>query len=151
MLGVSPVVGRDFAASENHAPVAIISHALWMSDFGGDTTAVGRTLSLDDKRFTVIGVMPADFAFPDAGTDAWIPISRAIADAPAMAEARIYRAFSTVARLARVVQVAPNIFSRSYGVVTSSWAYRHAPGACRAASAGRSRRGGTERPACDRI
>ncbi|OYW03194.1 MAG: hypothetical protein B7X11_03420, partial [Acidobacteria bacterium 37-65-4] len=100
VLGVSPVIGRAFNAGDAHAPVAIISHALWLSNFGGDQSALGRPLSLDDTSFTIIGVMPAGFAFPGASTDAWIPIGFALADAPAMAETRMYRAFSTVARLA---------------------------------------------------
>ncbi|MGH9410685.1 MAG: ABC transporter permease [Vicinamibacterales bacterium] len=99
VLGVSPVIGRDFAANESHAPVALISHALWVSDFDGDTRAIGRMLTLDDKHFTIIGVMPADFAFPDASTDVWIPIWWAVADAPTLTEMRMYRAFSTVVRL----------------------------------------------------
>lgn len=100
VLGVSPAIGRDFDANESHAPVAIISHALWISAFDGNASALGRTLTLDDKHFTIVGVMPTDFAFPDASTDVWIPIWWALADAPAMAEMREYRAFSTVARLA---------------------------------------------------
>ncbi len=98
VLGVSPEIGRAFHAGDAHAPVAIISHALWISSFDGDKSALGRTFSLDDTSFTVIGVMPAGFAFPDAGTDAWIPIGFAFTD-PATAEMRMYRAFSTVARL----------------------------------------------------
>jgi putative ABC transport system permease protein len=99
VLGVSPVIGRVFSAGDTHAPVAIISHALWISNFNGDESALGRMLSLDDTSFTIVGVMPAGFAFPDAGTDAWIPIGFAFTD-PAMAELRAYRGFSTVARLA---------------------------------------------------
>ena len=87
VLGISPVIGRGFGPGETHAPVAIISQALWRSDFGGDTSALGRTISLDDKHFTIIGVMPANATFPDASTDVWIPIWWAIADAPAMAVA----------------------------------------------------------------
>ena len=100
VLGISPMIGRDFAASEAHASLAIISHALWLSEFGGDTRALGRLLTLDDKHFTIIGVMPAHVPFPDSSTDVWIPIWWGIADAPEMAEMRVYRAFSTVARLA---------------------------------------------------
>jgi predicted permease len=100
VLGISPVIGRDFAAGEAHAPVAIISHALWLTDFGGDVRALGRPISLDGKPFTIVGVMPAPVVFPDAATDVWIPIWWGIADAPEIAETRVYRAFSTVARLA---------------------------------------------------
>ncbi len=100
VLGVSPVIGRAFNASEAHHPFAIISHALWTASFGSDMSVLGRTISLDAKSFTIVGVMPAGFAFPDATTDVWIPIGWALADAAAMAEMRTYRAFSTVARLA---------------------------------------------------
>ncbi|HEX5479580.1 MAG TPA: ABC transporter permease [Dehalococcoidia bacterium] len=100
VLGISPVVGRGFTAGEAHAPVAIVSHALWLSDFGGDMRALGRPIFLDGKPFTIIGVMPGNVPFPDASTEAWIPIWWGIADAPAMAEMRLYRAFSMVARLA---------------------------------------------------
>ncbi len=99
VLGVSPAIGRAFNAGETHDPVAIISHGLWISSFNGDRSALGRTISLDDTAFTIVGIMPAGFAFPDAGTDAWIPINFAFAD-PAMAEMRMFRALSTVARLA---------------------------------------------------
>ncbi len=100
VLGAQPVVGRGFNASETHAPVAVISHALWVSSFNGDKSALGRTVTLDGKTFTVIGVMPAGFSFPDGNTQAWVPFGWAVADAPALAATRMYRAFGTVARLA---------------------------------------------------
>jgi len=100
VLGVSPLIGRTFSASETRDPLAIISHSLWISSFRGDTSVLGRMISLDEKTFTIVGVMPAGFAFPDAGSDVWIPIGWALADAPATAGTRMYRAFSTVARLA---------------------------------------------------
>jgi len=99
VLGVLPVVGRGFTASETHAPLAVVSHTLWLSSFGGDGSVLGRRISLDGKSFTIVGVMPAGFGFP-AATDVWIPVGWALADAPAGGEARMYRAFSTVARLA---------------------------------------------------
>jgi len=99
VLGVAPLIGRAFAPAETHAPLAIISHNLWVASFGGGRSALGRLIALDDTAFTIVGVMPAGFAFPDAGTDVWIPIGWALAD-PAMTEMRMYRPFSTVARLA---------------------------------------------------
>ncbi|MGH7532413.1 MAG: ABC transporter permease, partial [Gemmatimonadales bacterium] len=100
VLGVPPVIGRTFSASEMHEPLAVISHALWVTSFNGDSTALGRTITLDQKGFTIIGVMPAGFTFPDAATDVWIPVGWALTDQPQMADVRMYRAFSTVARLA---------------------------------------------------
>ncbi|HET7024662.1 MAG TPA: ABC transporter permease [Gemmatimonadales bacterium] len=99
VLGVAPVIGRTFSVAEMHDPVAVISHGLWLGNFNGDSTALGRTITLDQKSFTIVGVMPAGFAFPGPATDVWIPVGWAMTDAPEMAEVREYRAFSTVARL----------------------------------------------------
>jgi len=64
MLGVRPVLGRDFDASEGNAgtaPVVLLSYQLWQSKFGGASKALGRTISLGDRGFTIIGVLPPDF------------------------------------------------------------------------------------------
>ncbi len=100
VLCVSPFIGSTFSTSRMHDPIAVISYALWISNFRDDKSVLGRTMSLDGKSFTIIGVMPASFAFPDAKTDVWIPIGWALGGTPAIAEMRTYRAFSTVGRLA---------------------------------------------------
>jgi putative ABC transport system permease protein len=66
LLRVSPILGRDFAASEDKpgTSVATLSYALWKSRFAGSSSVLGKQIVLDEKPFTVIGVMPADFAFP---------------------------------------------------------------------------------------
>jgi putative ABC transport system permease protein len=65
-LGIQPQLGRGFLQSEEAAGthVVVLSHALWQSQFGGDRGMVGRTITLDRKPYTVIGVAPAGFAFP---------------------------------------------------------------------------------------
>ena len=68
MLGVRPAVGRVFLNQEDLAgapPVVILSHPLWKSRFGGDPSVVGKTLTLDAKNYTVVGVLPAGFLVPD--------------------------------------------------------------------------------------
>lgn len=63
-LGMTPILGRAFLPREDQPgadPVALISHALWQSRFGGDSTAVGHTLTLDGRDYTLIGVLPANF------------------------------------------------------------------------------------------
>lgn len=64
-LGVEPHVGRFFAAEEDDLPggnpVAVLAHDLWKGRHGGDPGVVGRTVELNDRVFTVIGVAPADF------------------------------------------------------------------------------------------
>ena len=64
MTGVRPVIGRDFTAEEEKAgtaPVALLSYALWQSHFGGDSGAIGRTIRLDSRTVSIIGVLPPDF------------------------------------------------------------------------------------------
>jgi predicted permease len=63
-LGVSPLLGRGFLPEEEKkgaAPVVILTYGLWQRRFGGEVSAVGRTLTLDGKVYTVVGVLPANF------------------------------------------------------------------------------------------
>ena len=57
------------------APAAVLSHDLWRRRFGADPAAVGRMLTLDGVAYQVRGVMPADFEFPSAGVDLWVPMT----------------------------------------------------------------------------
>ena len=63
-LGVKPVLGRDFSASDDRAGVertAIVSHAFWQRELGGAPGAIGRRIMLDELPVTVIGVLPQNF------------------------------------------------------------------------------------------
>ncbi len=79
-LGVKPMLGRDFVAGEdrlaNSGPaVAILSYSLWRSDFAADPHVIGRTIHLDNKPVTVVGVLPRDFEFAPEGTALlWAPL-----------------------------------------------------------------------------
>ncbi|MDP7692429.1 MAG: ABC transporter permease, partial [Vicinamibacterales bacterium] len=73
-MGVRPRVGRGFASDEAAAPVSLISDSLWRSRFGADADIIGRSLRLDDRVYTVIGVMPGSFRFPDARAQFWVPL-----------------------------------------------------------------------------
>ncbi len=66
MLGIQPELGRGFVAGEEKigSRVVLISHSLWLTQFGGDKTIVGRAIHLNGETFTVAGVMPASFRFP---------------------------------------------------------------------------------------
>jgi len=75
LLGVSPLLGRTWAAGEDqpgHDQVAILSYALWRSRFVGDPGMIGRVISLNSKKYTIIGVMPANFRVENA--QLWIPL-----------------------------------------------------------------------------
>jgi putative ABC transport system permease protein len=78
VLGVSPVLGRDFQAGDdvpNGPNVVILSNALWQRRFGGDRDILGRTVRLNDTDFEVIGVMPRDFENVLAPlADVWAPL-----------------------------------------------------------------------------
>jgi predicted permease len=67
LLGVQPQLGRGFSAADEKqgTRVALISHALWVSQFGADPGIVGKTMHLSGDAFTIIGVMPATFRFPE--------------------------------------------------------------------------------------
>jgi predicted permease len=75
VLGVPPLIGREFTADEDREggqPVAILSNSLWTRQFGGDSTIVGRPIMLRGEAYTVIGVMPPGFV---AGkVDVWTPL-----------------------------------------------------------------------------
>jgi putative ABC transport system permease protein len=76
VLGVSPMLGRDFRLDDNlpgSPRVVILSHGLWLRRFGLDSAVVGKQIRLDDKNFTVVGVMPQRFLFPDRATEIWLP------------------------------------------------------------------------------
>ncbi|HSQ24417.1 MAG TPA: ABC transporter permease [Pyrinomonadaceae bacterium] len=76
-LGVQPALGRTFLL-ENETTgrdqVAVLSYGLWQKRFGGDPGIINRGVTLDDKSFEVIGVMPRDFEFP-ATTEIWLPLN----------------------------------------------------------------------------
>ena len=104
VLGVEPAQGRIFSPQEDRPGgemVILLSHRLWQRQFGGSAQAVGKSVTLNGKPVTVIGVMPADFEFP-LGSDFWIPLQL---DAPAFN--RGSHSLSLVARLAEGVSVKP--------------------------------------------
>ena len=78
VLGVRPAAGRVFTEDEDNkgVRVAVISHALWQRRFGGTRDVIGRTLSVNDQPYEVVGVMPRSFYFlPSRDIDLWLPAS----------------------------------------------------------------------------
>ena len=66
LLGVRPEQGQGFRPEDEKlgTRVALISHALWVSQFGSDPRVVGRTMHLSGEAYTIVGVMPGSFRFP---------------------------------------------------------------------------------------
>ncbi|HYT74727.1 MAG TPA: ABC transporter permease [Vicinamibacterales bacterium] len=76
LLGARPALGRGFAAGDEQPgtpPILILSYGLWQQHFGGRLDAIGATLRLDSTTYTIVGVMPPSFMFPDRDTRAWAP------------------------------------------------------------------------------
>jgi putative ABC transport system permease protein len=77
MLGVQPLLGRNFLTEEDRPGgnrVAIISHSLWQRRFNNDRNTIGRSISLDDNSYTVVGVLPPDFRFFQP-VEVWVPLA----------------------------------------------------------------------------
>ncbi|HEV2245884.1 MAG TPA: ABC transporter permease, partial [Terriglobia bacterium] len=78
LLGVAPDLGREFLPDEDRAggpDVVILSHALWERDFGADPKVIGRSITLDDAPFTVVGVLPSGFE-STSPVDLWSTIGQ---------------------------------------------------------------------------
>ena len=76
LLGVEPKFGRVFSSGEDtpgNDRVVILSHRTWERYFGSDPNILGRTLRLNDNPYSIIGVMPDDFRFPQPQTELWVP------------------------------------------------------------------------------
>src|SRR5438128_3008383 len=74
IIGVSPMMGRDFTAEDNKPgaeKVTILSHEIWQRDFSGDRNIVGQGVRINGKAATVIGVMPPNFKFP-VSEELWV-------------------------------------------------------------------------------
>ena len=77
LLGVEPSLGRFFSADDDRPSAngtVVLSWGLWKRRYGGDPAVLGRIIDLDSKPYTVIGVLPADFTYPDTKVQLWAPL-----------------------------------------------------------------------------
>ena len=80
VFGVQPILGRGFVPAEDQAgaaPVAVISHALWMRRYQGNRDAVGQTIVLSGRTYTLVGVLPEGFHSPAMWPrmpEVWVPL-----------------------------------------------------------------------------
>jgi len=77
LLGVQPILGRTYSAEEDqpgHNQVAVISYALWRSLYSGDPNVVGKPIRLNNRPYTVIGVLPEGFDFA-GDNQVWTPLA----------------------------------------------------------------------------
>src|SRR5437870_1364308 len=76
IIGVAPVMGRDFTAADNKPggeKVALLGDEIWRRDFGADPNIVGQAVRINGKAATIIGVMPPNFKFPSS-EELWTPL-----------------------------------------------------------------------------
>jgi putative ABC transport system permease protein len=124
VLGVSPLLGRNFTAVEDGPKgpnVVIISEGLWRSRFAADPSVLGKTLEISGRSREIVGVMPSRFQFPTATTQLWLPMQLDPNDAfpggfnyngvarlkPGISVADAERDFKSV--LPRVIEISPNL------------------------------------------
>ncbi len=78
VLQTYPILGRAFTAEEDRpgaAHVALLSYGLWADRFAADPNIIGRTIRLDEESYTVTGVMPQGFRFPDPDDQLYVPLA----------------------------------------------------------------------------
>src|ERR1700733_7491014 len=75
LLGVQPALGRDFTEADDHrgSPVVMLTWSLFERRFAGDAKIVGGQIHLDGRPYTVAGVLPSWFTYPNAGIRLWVP------------------------------------------------------------------------------
>ncbi len=83
VLGIQPILGRQFTAKEDRvggAPVVMIGEGFWKRKFGGERDIIGKTATLNDKVYTIVGVIPARFRYQSGNfhshCDAYVPIGQ---------------------------------------------------------------------------
>ncbi len=100
VLQVRPEIGHSFAPAEERTPLALLSHGLWVTSFGRDPGILGKSISLDGRSFTVVGVMPAGFQFPHEDVQVWTPMGEFLSQNPQVETDRGVHFLNAVARLA---------------------------------------------------
>ena len=74
VVGVAPLYGGTFDAASRDRTQIVLSYATWQRFFAGQPAAVGTTAMLDGTSYTIIGVMPREFAFPTLDAEFWVPL-----------------------------------------------------------------------------
>lgn len=104
VFGTEAQRGRLFIPTDEqagHAPIVVVSHALWQRRFAGDPELVGKSITLDGQSYTVVGIAPAGFQYPDK-TEAWLPpfkLAPALSESMDVTQVRGFGFLSAVALL----------------------------------------------------
>lgn len=106
VLGIAPLHGRVFTPEEERpgAPkTVVLSHAAWTRRFGQDPAVLGRTMTLDDASYEIVGVMPKTFQFPAGNTE--VELWAALTVNPAALASRPHRTYNSIGRMKPGVSV----------------------------------------------
>jgi putative ABC transport system permease protein len=101
VLPETAAAGRTLEAADagpGAPPAVVLSWRLWQRRFGGDRAIVGRSVTLDDQAYTVVGVMPTEFVYP-TWADLWAPLSTILATDSALGQRGLHVDSRVVARL----------------------------------------------------
>ena len=140
LLGTKAMLGRPLIPADDEPGAeraVVLSHGLWVRRFGGDTGIVGRALTFNAESYTVVGVLPADFLFPQRGAEVAVPLKlesdpmrhnrdstsflRVLGRARPEADREAIQAdLDAIAR--RLQQDYPASYARKPGVLVISWA-----------------------------
>src|SRR5262249_3670183 len=93
LLGVTPLLGRNFTAEDNGTDTLILGYGAWQSAFGGDPGLLGRTIKLTGSSYTVVGVAPPWFRFPSSEFALWTSLAATEGRAPEQLKDRGLRIF----------------------------------------------------------
>jgi predicted permease len=104
LLGATPALGRTFLPEEDRVPdrdaVVVLAHSIWVDRFGSDPTIIGRAITLNDRPYTVVGVMQEGFRGVSFQAEAWIPsMMIGVTGDPSLLERRGSRWIGAIARL----------------------------------------------------
>jgi predicted permease len=102
LLGVSPIMGREFSAEDVGRPLAIVRYGFWQEKLGADPAVIGREVVLGGQRHTIVGVLPEQFFFGREVLDIWRPLPQTPAQAA-----------RTGTRVRAVARLAPRVSSTS--------------------------------------
>ncbi|HEX7359606.1 MAG TPA: ABC transporter permease [Bryobacteraceae bacterium] len=139
MFGIQPLLGRVLTTQEmepGHGQVAVIGYRLWQMRYGADPSILGKSIDLDQRRYTIVGVMPASFRFTwDQQVDVFVPLVLTPEERSAAGRATT-RDLQTQARLKPGVSVAEaqaamntlaaNL-ARKYPAADKGWGFKVEP------------------------
>lgn len=120
-IGLAPLLGRDFVTEDTRAggpPVALIAAGIWKTRYGADPEIVGRIISLNGARVSVVGVMPEGFKFPD-NADVWRPLS-ALTLAPDSRLLRVYARLSPGVTIGQADEAIAALLAHAPSAATAS-------------------------------